>query len=335
VAAYDAQDRLLTRGTVTYSWDSLGGRLSKSEGGQTTQYKHDGMGALLSVTLPDTSIVTYEYDGLQRRVAKRRSGSVVSRLVYDSQSRVVGELDANGSLLSRFIYAAVATSPDAMVRGGVTYAYVKDHLGSVRLVIDASSGTVLQRLDYDAWGVVTQNTAPGVQPFGYAGGVQDIDTGFTHFGFRDYEPASSLWTARDPIRLRVGGGYLSLEPLLQSPAYVQHMAQGGMSVPTYTYALNNPLKYTDPTGLCATTYDCCVERAEASGIDPSLACGDLPNDISKKAACVWACEKKYDADSLAAACYPTKVMQKAMYAKGFVEYTSCLLDCGKKFGTGG
>jgi RHS repeat-associated protein len=161
----------------------------------------------------------------------------------------VGELDSNGSLLSRFIYGAQSSSPDAMVRSGVTYAFVKDHLGSVRLVIDASSGTVLQRLEYDAWGVVTQNTAPGVQPFGYAGGVQDIDTGFTHFGFRDYDPASGLWTATDPIRLRVGGGYLSPEPYLQRPNWVAGQAKLGRTTPTYSYALNNPLKYTDPSGL--------------------------------------------------------------------------------------
>ncbi len=45
------------------------------------------------------------------------------------------------------------------------------------------------------------------------------------------------------------GRYLSPEPLLQSPAYVRRMAQTGMSVPTYAYAANNPLRYIDRTGL--------------------------------------------------------------------------------------
>ncbi|MDP2271670.1 MAG: RHS repeat-associated core domain-containing protein [Archangium sp.] len=44
------------------------------------------------------------------------------------------------------------------------------------------------------------------------------------------------------------GRYLSPEPLLQDPMYVSMMAQGGMSTPTYAYALNNPIRYTDPTG---------------------------------------------------------------------------------------
>jgi hypothetical protein len=47
----------------------------------------------------------------------------------------------------------------------------------------------------------------------------------------------------------MNGRYLSPEPLLQSPAYVRRMAQTGMSVPTYTYALNNPLRYVDRNGL--------------------------------------------------------------------------------------
>ena len=50
----------------------------------------------------------------------------------------------------------------------------------------------------------------------------------------------------------VTGRYLSPEPLLQSPMYVRRMAQSGMSVPTYAYAANNPLRYVDADGLRIT-----------------------------------------------------------------------------------
>jgi hypothetical protein len=43
--------------------------------------------------------------------------------------------------------------------------------------------------------------------------------------------------------------YLSPEPLLQEPIYVRGMAQQGMTVPTYAYAFNNPVRWTDATGL--------------------------------------------------------------------------------------
>ncbi len=42
------------------------------------------------------------------------------------------------------------------------------------------------------------------------------------------------------------------------------MARSGMSVPTYAYAQNNPLRYTDPTGLsyCSRNPDDCQRNAE-------------------------------------------------------------------------
>jgi hypothetical protein len=44
--------------------------------------------------------------------------------------------------------------PEYMVKGGETYRIVTDHLGSVRRVVDAATGAVAQRIDYDAWGNV-------------------------------------------------------------------------------------------------------------------------------------------------------------------------------------
>jgi RHS repeat-associated protein len=135
-----------------------------------------------------------------------------------------------------------------MVRSGVTYAYVKDHLGSIRLVVNATSGLVQQRLDYNVWGVVIVNTAPGSQPFGFMGGVIDLDTGFTHFGFRDYDASSGLWTAMDPIRLRVGDG-VPPGSLLQNPLGERSSARRGESGSSYQYAMNSPLLFVDPSGL--------------------------------------------------------------------------------------
>jgi hypothetical protein len=44
--------------------------------------------------------------------------------------------------------------------------------------------------------------------------------------------------------------------MAQDPEYVRRMAKGGVSVPAYAYALNNPLHYTDPTGLFALKGKC-------------------------------------------------------------------------------
>lgn len=43
--------------------------------------------------------------------------------------------------------------------------------------------------------------------------------------------------------------YLSAEPYLLRPKYLRRTAMRGKGVPTYSYAWNNPLRYTDRTGL--------------------------------------------------------------------------------------
>jgi len=68
-----------------------------------------------------------------------------------------------------FIYATRTTSPDFILKGSAVYGVVAEENGSPRLIVDASSGAVVQRLDYDDWGQVTADSQPGFQPFGFAG----------------------------------------------------------------------------------------------------------------------------------------------------------------------
>jgi YD repeat-containing protein len=65
-----------------------------------------------------------------------------------------------------------------MEKDGTTYRLITDHLGSVRLVVEAQAGAIAQRLDYDEFGRILQDTNPGFQSFGFAGGL--------------YEPATQL-----------------------------------------------------------------------------------------------------------------------------------------------
>jgi RHS repeat-associated protein len=142
---------------------------------------------------------------------------VIPSLPHDGQLNPVAELDGSGQVVSRFVYASKANVPDYMVSGGVTYRLISDHLGSVRLVVNASTAAVAQRIDYDEFGNVLADTSPGFQPFGFAGGLYDPDTGLVRFGARDYDPATGRWTAKDPLGFKGGDsnvyGYVSNDPV--------------------------------------------------------------------------------------------------------------------------
>lgn len=124
---------------------------------------------------------------------------MTNRWLYQGQLRPIAELDAAGTVVSRFVYGVRNVAPEYMIRDGLTYRFITDHVGSVRLVVEVDSGTIAQRLDYDPWGQVLTDTNPGFQSFGYAGGLQEHPTALVRFGLRDYDPLIGRWLAR--IRL--------------------------------------------------------------------------------------------------------------------------------------
>jgi RHS repeat-associated protein len=101
---------------------------------------------------------------------------------------------------------------------------VTDQVGSVRLVVRIDDGEIVQRIDYDEFGVVFADSAPGFQPFGFAHGLYDADTGLVRFGARDYDAETGRWTTKEPL------GFAG-------------------SFNFYSYCHNDPVNYIDRTGL--------------------------------------------------------------------------------------
>jgi RHS repeat-associated protein len=100
-------------------------------------------------------------------------------------------------------------------------------VGSLRAVFDGS-GAIVKQIDYDSFGNILSDSNPGLNvPFGFAGGLHDVDTGLVRFGYRDYDPEVGRWTAKDPIGF--GGGDTDL----------------------FGYVQNNPLYFIDPYGESA------------------------------------------------------------------------------------
>lgn len=89
----------------------------------------------------------------------------------DAQLHLIAELNGSGAVVSHFVYGSKANVPDYMIKNGVTYRIISDHLGSPRLVINTSTNIITQRIDYDEFGsVLPTSTNLGFQPFGFAGG---------------------------------------------------------------------------------------------------------------------------------------------------------------------
>ena len=221
---YDAQDRLLSYGAMTFDYDPNGDVTTMTEGTDTTGYEYDMLGHLLAVDLPDGRRVEYVLDAMNRRIAKIIDSTLVQGLLYNTALNPIAELDGNGDLVNRFVYGTSPNVPDYMIRENRIYRILSDHLGSPRLVVDASTGDVAQRIDYDEYGQVLADSNPGFQPFGFAGGLYDADTGLTHFGEREYDARIGRWLTKDPTLF--AGGETNL----------------------YVYAANSPLIYIDPTG---------------------------------------------------------------------------------------
>jgi YD repeat-containing protein len=123
--AYDAQHRLLTYGTTLYRHTPNGEIASQTTAVGTTEFLYDDFGNLLAVKLPNGAVIEYIIDAEGRRVGKRVNGARVAAYLY-SGSRIVAQLNLAGQVMSRFIYATGATSPDYMVVGSVTYRIFAD-----------------------------------------------------------------------------------------------------------------------------------------------------------------------------------------------------------------
>ena len=171
----------------------------KAVGSDTTWYDYDLLGNLISVTLPNGTFIEYIIDGQNRRVGKKVDGVFQKGWLYQDQLNPVVELDENGDPALGFVYGTKGHVPNFMVTSTTSYRIITDHLGSVRLVVNAGTGAVMQRLEYDEFGNVIVDTNPGFQPFGYAGGLYDAQTGLVRFGARDYDAETGRWTAKDPI----------------------------------------------------------------------------------------------------------------------------------------
>ncbi len=214
----------------SYEYDANGNMTERVEGGVTYAQEFDIENRLESVTV-NSQMTTFVYDG---------DGNLVKKIKPDGTSTLyiggIYEVDLNsgGSATKKTSYYPSGGMRVEVVGGSNTLYYLlKDHLGSASMVLDNS-------------GNVVQNSEQRYYPFGekrLTGAVMLTDKLFTgqremaelggiyHYGARFYSPKL--------------GRFLSADTIVPGAGNPQNLNR-------YAYVMNNPLKFVDPTGHCAS-----------------------------------------------------------------------------------
>ncbi len=169
-------------------------------------------------------MTTYRYNGDGQRVTLT-TGCTTTAYVGN-----YFEWTGSAATMTSYYYAGgtrVAMRAGTPLTGTVNYL-LGDHLGSSSVSYRVGDGqTVTQR--YYPWGSVRATTG-GVLPTDYTftGQKLDASAGLMYYGARYYDSAL--------------GRFLQADTLVPQPGNPQALNR-------YSYALNNPLRYTDPTGM--------------------------------------------------------------------------------------
>jgi|HubBroStandDraft_1064217.scaffolds.fasta_scaffold110149_3 RHS repeat-associated protein len=109
----------------------------------------------------------------------------------------------------------------------MSYYYTRDHLGSVRELLN-SSGTIVSRLGYDPYGKMTVVSGTNLPTKQYTGDYYHATSGLNLTKYRAFDSDTGRWLSRDPVA-----------------------EKGGIDL--YGYCLNSPVNLIDPRGLSSTT----------------------------------------------------------------------------------
>ena len=168
----------------------------------------------------------YKYDGLGRRVEKDvvSATTKVTRFIYDNED-ILLELDGSNNILSRYTHGPGIDEPLILEKGGASFFYHADGLGSIIELTDAT-GAVAKSYSYSSFGKIESETNPALfQPYTFTGREFDSETGLYFYRARYYDLNIGRFLQEDPV------------PGLTS-----------QSLNRYAYVRNNPPSLFDANG---------------------------------------------------------------------------------------
>ncbi len=265
--AYNNGNELLNYDGISFIYDANGNMVSKTDSSGTTSYVYDSENRLIELVTPNTQLVTYKYDPFGRRIEKNVNG-VITRYVYDRED-ILFELDSNNNIITEYLHGPGIDEPIAMLRNNQTYYYHADGLGSI-VAITNSAGQVVQRYEYDSFGQITYTQdATFKQPYTFTGREYDEESGLYYYRARYYDAKVGRFLQKDPLLSPMNPMNVGLSQSINKHIWpLPYLKSKPKSLHPYVHTNNNPVNYTDPTGLlseCANkAWDLFVKCAAAS-----------------------------------------------------------------------
>ncbi|CAA9228861.1 MAG: Rhs family protein [uncultured Cytophagales bacterium] len=169
---------------VSFTYDALGRRLSKTFRGRTTRWVWDGNTPLHEWT---------ETPNLMGQQARQGAAGAATN----------GGSVPDGDLVT-WLFEPESFAPLAKLVGGRSYGIVTDHLGTP-LSMHGDTGEAVWSADLNCYGQVLNLRGKAEDcPFRYPGQYEDVETGLYYNRFRYYDAKEGMYVSQDPIRL-VGG----------------------------------------------------------------------------------------------------------------------------------
>lgn len=182
---YDLNGNLTQDATHSYQWDAKNELTaiiydSGANAGNHTEFSYNSAGERVKILEATGTMVG--------------SGTVTSTKQYVWAGAIAEERGGTNTVTKRYF----GLGEQRIVSGtAINYFYTRDHLGSIREMIDGS-GTIQARYSYDPFGRSTQVSGPISCDLQYAGMYLHATSGLNMTIFRAYDPNVGRWISRDP-----------------------------------------------------------------------------------------------------------------------------------------
>ncbi len=219
----------------------------------TQVYDYDKNGNLIQYQVDENVVRTVVFDGNNKQKYVVENNQNVGEYTYDGEGKRVKKkvYNPNGSVREEtvFVYSGgklveeYSTSTEPAPENPTTKWTATDQLGSPRVITD-SLGNVVSRRDFLPFGEEITNNIGERQAqslkYNVADGIRQKFTGYQ----KDDETSLDFAEAR--MYENRHGRFTAVDPLLASGK-----STNPQTFNRYTYCLNNPLIFTDPSGLQA------------------------------------------------------------------------------------